>query len=60
MADGFSFEAPEDFVLSSSTLSDAFAIDPSVFMDKENKTWLVYGSMLRAFTLSSWMLKQVC
>ena len=44
VVDGFSFEPSGDFVLSSYSLSDAFAIDPSVFMDKENKTWMVYGS----------------
>jgi arabinan endo-1,5-alpha-L-arabinosidase len=41
---GFSFERQDDYVLSSSSISDAFAIDPSVFIDKEDKVWLVYGS----------------
>ncbi len=41
---GFSFERQNEHVLSSSSMSDAFAIDPAVFVDDDNRAWLVYGS----------------
>ena len=34
----------EDYVLSSSSIDDAFAIDPSVYLDKQGQLRMVYGS----------------
>ncbi len=38
------YSSENDYVIKSENTSQAFAIDPAVFRDDSNRTWLVYGS----------------
>ncbi|WP_375582545.1 arabinan endo-1,5-alpha-L-arabinosidase [Cyclobacterium xiamenense] len=44
LTSGFIFTPSMDYVLESQNTQQPFAIDPAVFEDDFNRTWLVYGS----------------
>jgi lysophospholipase L1-like esterase len=41
---GFTFTPAADYLLESENMQQPFGIDPALFIDKEGKHWLVYGS----------------
>jgi arabinan endo-1,5-alpha-L-arabinosidase len=42
--DNLTFIPSSDFVIESENYNQPFAIDPSVFIDKDDRHWMVYGS----------------